>query len=305
MNARILIGLIALPLAIGTLALSGCESGGAGGDSTLTLELTDAPGDDIAKAIVQIDEIYLQSETEGRLVLRDSPITVDLVELRNDTRTLVDAVVVPEGTYAQLRFVISGAAIEVDDGAHAPTWYVTAGDEHLAEGNVTGELKTPSWDASGLKIKLPDQGGLTVDTESRILLVDFDVAQSFQTQTGNGAWVMSPVVDAVDIGLTTTVDIEVRLGAGVILDSTITDLHLELLNADGVRVGLLALADPDDDGVYEVTFLYVDPREGPFSVRLVGPHGDLMPFGFDGAGQGIVGASGATVEVTLTIQGPQ
>ena len=60
-----------------------------------------------------IDEIYLQG-SDGRTVLRDRDTTVNLLTLANDAATLVDEAIVPAGSYEQLRFVISGAYIEVE-----------------------------------------------------------------------------------------------------------------------------------------------------------------------------------------------
>jgi hypothetical protein len=74
-----------------------------------------------------------------------------------------------------------------------------------AEVHVDGRLKMPSFAQSGLKVKLPGDA-LVVQAESRILLVDFDVAQSFGHEAGNsGSWVMHPVVKADDFLLSGTV----------------------------------------------------------------------------------------------------
>ena len=84
----------------------------------LSIRLTDATGD-FKKAVVTIDRVTLQpgnDSTAQAIVLRDTPITTDLLTLANDVATLVDGAVVPAGTYGQLRFVISGAYIEVEIG---------------------------------------------------------------------------------------------------------------------------------------------------------------------------------------------
>ena len=56
---------------------------------------------------------------------------------------------------------------------------------------MTGELQMPSFSSSGLKVSFT--GGLAIDDET-ILLIDFDVAESFGQETGSGKWVLHPVL---------------------------------------------------------------------------------------------------------------
>jgi hypothetical protein len=56
----------------------------------------------------------------------------------------------------------------------------------------------PSLAQSGLKVDLPG-GAIRIEGDQRILLVDFDVAQSLgHVAGGYGRWVMHPVVHATD-----------------------------------------------------------------------------------------------------------
>lgn len=256
------------------------------------LALTDAPGDGIQAAFVVISEIYLQGEG-GRVVLRDAPITVDLLTLANSTRTIVDAEV-PDGVYGELRFVIDGAWVEVEAEGGVEV-YATPGFEAQAGGDIAGELKTPSWSASGLKIKLPD-GRLIVDGAQQILVVDFDVAESFRTETGNGAWVMSPVVAANQLDLTTSIAVSAHLGADVALNSPI---YVELVDREGFSEGRLELVDPDGDGTLQATFVFVDPSEGPFTAQVVTADGLVVTT--SPAVATIEGASGLTVGADLDV----
>src|SRR5690606_35628407 len=99
--------------------------------SRVNLLLTDAPGDVLA-AVVTIEQIYLQgSDAEGeggRIVLRDEAVTTDLLTLVDDTQLLVDDVEVPEGMYGQLRFVISGGYIEVENDDGSTSIYASSTD---------------------------------------------------------------------------------------------------------------------------------------------------------------------------------
>ncbi len=181
-------------LTVALAALAGCGDGaGPGGTTALSLKLTDAPGD-VQHAFVTITEINLTGEG-GKLVLRDEPYTGDLLTLAGTTADLVTDVEVPSGTYSQLRFVISGACIAVENEAGGSDIYTTNGyDSAPCGGPATGELQAPSYAQSGLKVVL-DEGALTLDGPEKILLVDFDVAQSFGHVAGqSGTWVMHPVV---------------------------------------------------------------------------------------------------------------
>jgi hypothetical protein len=139
--------------------------------------------------VVTISEVDLVGES-GVTVLSTTAVTTDLLKLSNDAATLVKDAVVPPGHYTQLRFVITGGYVQVGGEVYAssPTY------EGLPpETTVTGKLQMPSYAQSGLKIDLPS-GGLDLGTAQKIVVVDFDVSQSFGHQAGNsGMWVMHPV----------------------------------------------------------------------------------------------------------------
>lgn len=182
------------------LAGVSCDSPTALQSGKLSLLLTDAPGD-VLKAVVTIDQIYLQpveGSDAGRIVLRDEDVTTDLLTLVDSTQSLIADVVIPAGSYSQLRFVISGAYLEVEgDEAGTTTIFASSpGYAGLPEGAVVGgELQMPSFAQSGLKVQLPGDALVIGDDASVTLVVDFDVAQSFGKAAGaSNRWVMSPVL---------------------------------------------------------------------------------------------------------------
>jgi hypothetical protein len=195
MRSTLPAGLLAVALA----ALAGCGDGaGPGGTTAVSLKLTDAPGD-VQHAYVTITEINLTGE-DGKVVLRDTPYSADLLTLAGTTADLVTDADVPSGTYAELRFVISGACIAVENESGGSDIYTTNGyDPAPCGGPATGTLQAPSYAESGLKVVL-DEGALTIVGPQKILLVDFDVAQSFGHAAGqSGTWVMDPVVTGGEI----------------------------------------------------------------------------------------------------------
>lgn len=205
-----------LPLA--ALAIAACDGGTDSGGSRLTIRLHDAPGD-LAQAWVKIDRIYFQGEgadsLSGRLDLMTTPTGwIDLTTLSGGNfATLVDGVPVPAGSHSQLRFVVCEAYVVTDGGQV----FATRDAELPAGVTATGELHTPSACSSGFKVKLPD-GGITLENESQILSVDFDVSQSFGHQAGNsGRWIMRPVLTATAIGFSGGINGTVAVAQGVAL----------------------------------------------------------------------------------------
>lgn len=183
-------------------ALASCGDGaGPGGTTALSIKLTDAPGD-IEHAFVTIAEIHLLGE-DGRLVLRDTPFTADLLTLAGETADLVTDAEVPSGTYTELRFVIGGACLAVENESGGSDIYTTTDyDSDPCGGAATGALQAPSFAQSGLKVQL-DPNALRLDGAQKILLVDFDVQQSFGRAAGrSGRWVMHPVVTGGEIEAT-------------------------------------------------------------------------------------------------------
>ena len=264
-----------------TIFVSALVGGCVGGSTTrqtgqLTIMLTDAPAAaDIRAAVVTIDKIYLQrddtasgdsgDDANGRVVLRDQPFTTDLLTLSSDVAKLVDNAVVPAGSYSQLRFVMSGAYIEVVSGTSTAI-YATPGYAAVPPGRtVTGELRTPSWNTSGFKVNLPD-GKVDIEGDQRVLVVDFDVGETFDRQLGNGAWMMQPVLHAFDflasgsIVINTDVHAIVRTGP----------LTAELDDAGGHMVAIREVNDADGDGRIPIAFQFLDPRESPFWLTLSG-----------------------------------
>lgn len=166
----------------------------------LNLLLTDAPGD-VLTAMVTIDRIYLQpgeGGDAGRIVLREDDITVDLLTLADATAELISGVDIPVGSYSQLRFVVSGAYLEVETATGSAIYASSPDYEGLpVDAEVDGALIMPSLAQTGIKVTLPGDAIVVGEDDVVTLVVDFDVAQSFGKLAGaSGNWVMHPVVTA-------------------------------------------------------------------------------------------------------------
>jgi predicted small secreted protein len=260
-----------------TLLPAACDGDSGVGTDTgkVSILLTDAAGD-FRSAVVTIAEVSLQGDG-GTTVLMDEEVTTDLLTLANDVATLVEEAPVPAGRYTQLRFLITGGYIEVEDEDGSTRIYASPDYEHVPAGaTVAGTLHMPSYGTSGLKVNLPG-GGINVDGEERVLLVDFDVSQSFGREAGNsGRWVMTPVVKATAFELSGSVVASVQLADTVELPEiggeplTLGAFKARLTNEAG-GVEELDLADADGDGVFEAEFRYLIP--GKFTLELVAPEG--------------------------------
>jgi hypothetical protein len=268
---RLLFLPLAAAIALGTF--SACSESTGVGSGKISILLTDAPGD-VKAAVVTISQIYLQGS--GRVVLRDEPVTVDLLTLSGSTATLVDEAIVPAGTYSQLRFVITDAYIEVENAGGTTSIYASSPNyAGLPSGaQVAGDLQLPSYGQSGLKVDLPG-GAVTIAGDERIILVDFDVAQSFgHVAGGSGRWVMTPVVHAVDFVVTGSITTTLRAAPGVALPMvsghqvTLGEFKAALANDAGSRE-VLPMTDANSDGVYEAVFRFLTPSA--YSLDLVGP----------------------------------
>lgn len=259
-------------VAAAALGLAACDSESAGpaGNTRVSVHLTDAPGD-VLEAVVTIDQIYLQSGSNGRVVLSDDAETVDLVTLNNTTLILVDDVEVPAGQYEELRFVISGGYVRIETATGSEIFASSPDYAGLPAGAVvTGDLQMPSFGSSGLKVNF--DGSIDITGEETALVVDFDVAQSFGHAAGQGKkWVMHPVVKGAQLTEAASVKATLVLGTGVTLP-TLSGTAVTLANfkakLDGEEV---AFTDTDSNGTFEAVFQHVIP--GSYSLTIVGPAG--------------------------------
>ena len=184
-------------LTLGLAALGACGDATGSSRGAVTILLKDAPGD-VKKAVVTIDQIYLQPGTDSgasRVVLRSAPVTGDLLQLRNDIAALVEDAIVPPGTYGQLRFVISGGCLAAED-TNGSTKIFSSSASYAglalctADGGTTGgTLQMPSFAQTGIKVTLPDgffvANGPLVVSPSTNLIVPESADEPFTSDLSN------------------------------------------------------------------------------------------------------------------------
>jgi hypothetical protein len=258
-------------------ALLAACGGGDDRPGSVTLKLTDAAGDFDA-AVVTVERVYLQGG-DGEVELFSGSRTVNLVDLANDSLDLVTEAVVPSGAYHQLRFVISGAYIAVEEGDGATRIYASSPDYPglPAGAQVAGELRMPSFATSGLKVNLLQ--GLEVNGDRKVVLVDFVVAESFGHVAGqSGAWVMHPVVHAGELTLSGGVRVTLApASASVTVPAGVVAVLSYEANVGGAPLTVseeLPLTDPESDGTFAATFRFLFPRT--FQLALRPPEGSAL-----------------------------
>jgi len=262
------------PAAVALLTLTGCgDSLTPSGTTALSVMLKDAPGD-VQAAVVTVSEIDLVG-AHGVQALTQTPATVDLLTLAASAMTLVQDAAVPSGTYTALRFKITGACIRVDNGDQTNSIYATTGyDATPCGGPADGTLQAPSFAESGLKVTMAGDA-LAITGSQKILLVDFNVEQSFGHETGgSGGWVMHPVVTGGDVQSTGSVRASVQLGSGITLPpinniaTTLAQFSSVLVANTSDTIAVVPLTDLDNDGAFTADFNYITPGDYTLSLEL-------------------------------------
>lgn len=230
------------------------------GKGTVMIKLTDAPfpADLVAEANVTIDRITLLSkfaddqeeegeeengemneESEGEMnggeednaaivIEMETPVTYNLLDLSNGTTALLAEMDIPAGIYPEIRMHVTDAGIVLKDGN-------------------TFDLKVPSGDESGLKIKLNPALEMEEGKVVEVLL-DFDVSRSFVLR-GNmkhglenvNGFIFKPVVRGVAQAQLTTGEI-----SGTVKDeaeSVIENASLYLIAGEDTVTSALTSAE--------------------------------------------------------------
>jgi hypothetical protein len=236
-----------------------------GGTARLSVLLTDAPIHYIEAADVDIGAVVLISAGDDPPTVLSEDGTdgpVNLLTLRDAATMLLAEADIEAGTYTQLRLIVESASVTLKDG------YA------FNDGSTQKDLFVPSGAQTGIKLLLgaadggEEDGGLDI-TGDMVLVVDFDVSQSFVIQ-GN------PETPAGIFGMLfkPTVRVVVEDVAGTISGTVSTEL--EDFDVEDVSVsarpegdGETATAVTDEDGAYTLQFL----APGSYWVKLDLPDG--------------------------------
>lgn len=225
-------------LAFGTAACDDEDDNGVAPEDQVSVQvlLTDAPVDYLASASIDIGAVELIPAGDGDPVVLAEDATADFVNLLDLAGTATEQLAeadVDAGDYSQLRMLVDSARVTLAEGLT------------FDDGTNERALMVPSGAETGIKLNLdpadgdPGQGPLTIDEET-ILVLDFDVSQSFvlqgnpETPAGITGVLFTPTIRVVveDIAASIT---------GTVA-TTLPDVDVE---------NLLVTATPTDGGTLE------------------------------------------------------
>jgi hypothetical protein len=290
-----------LPI-LAAVALGACDGSTGTDGARVSIRLVDAPGD-FKEVRVQIADLYLQrsSETDslgGRLPLnRDSLTYYDLLALTNgNAAELVKDATIPAGTYSVLRVRVGEAYVVTRDGKV----YATAGAVLPAGLTRFGTIQLTNGKSSGYRVRFPGEG-LKVESETRVVALDFDVARSFGHVAGrSGQIVLNPQFTVTSVALSGGISGTVTPVAGLVFPAcggAPTDVTHFVATATGPAT---LSAKAGTDGRY--TMPYVTPGSYAMGVAAVGyANGDTLTFAAAPTPASATLASGQTTRVDYSL----
>jgi hypothetical protein len=163
---------------LGTTTFIGCKKDAESskeGTTKVNIRMTDAPGN-FDKINLSVKEIVLVSEDQPYVFAANTGI-FNILNFRIGTANpdiLVASGDMPSGDITEIRLVLN-----------------ETGNTIVVNG-IEQELKTPSAQSSGWKVKLSANPNLVAGV-AYTLLLDFDAAKSI-VSTGNGKYLLKPVV---------------------------------------------------------------------------------------------------------------
>lgn len=244
MKNRTLYSALSAILLSSALIFAACKKENhAGGTTKVEIRMTDAPGDFDAINL-NVKSVVLLSGGKPYTFEVDHGI-FDILDFRIGTSNpdiLVASGDMPAGEITEIRLILhdSGNSIVVD------------GDEQ--------ELKTPSAQSSGWKVKLTENPEL-VPGVTYSLLLDFDAAKSI-VATGNGKYILKPVVRGIAAATSglisgTVLPIaahpEVLVISGTDTVGTMTDLITGKFTVGGLSTGKYTVKVVPVEGYTEAT----------------------------------------------------
>jgi hypothetical protein len=235
------------------------EASGSG-TGTLSLNLTDAPGD-YAAVYITIDEVRIhkgdedgEQDGDGEWITVGNPEqTYDLIELTNGVMENIGIANLETGVYTQLRLLLG-------ETQSFPDEYTPVGPEtdeanyiviETADAYETHALKIPSGFESGIKLvhEVDIVEGLTVE-----LVLDFDAKASVVKAGSSGQYILKPTIKVID-----TEDNFTLTGTVTDIDdstTTIADADVTAQEYDDTSLTLYGATRTDDTGNY---MMYLEP----------------------------------------------
>jgi hypothetical protein len=262
-----------LLLAAGLGACS--DSVGVNGTARVQVLLTDAPIDYIAEAWVDIGAVVLVpagDNDDGLITLSEDGTNgpVNLLELQNAATQILADAEIEAATYAQLRLIVESASVTLTEG------YEFNG------GGTEMDLFVPSGAQTGIKLILragegdEDEDGALEISGDMVLVVDFDVSQSFviqgspDTPAGIFGVLFKPTIRVIveDISGTISGSVSTELADTDVDDLTVTAVPVDEGDLEEFQTQTVTTLT-DADGDYTLQFMV----PGSYWVKVAVPDG--------------------------------
>lgn len=253
---------LAAALLVGVAACNDGTTGVTGDRATIRVLLTDAPSDYVDSAWVDIGAVELvpaDGEDGGIIELTADGTDgyVNLLELQGTATEQLAEHEIDAGTYSQLRLVVDSARVKLIDGYE------------FNDGGDSRTLFVPSGAQTGIKLNLgvadgdeEDTDGIEIEPGEMVLVLDFDVHQSFviqgdpETPAGIFGVIFTPTIRAVvnDVagsiaGTVSAVDDSINVEGLTVTAEPTGDGLLEAYQSE------TATAQTDENGEYTIHFV--------------------------------------------------
>lgn len=257
-------------LALGVAACD--DSTGVEGDASVRVLLTDAPSDYVDSALVDIGAVELISAGEGEpvtLTMDGTDGFVNLLDLQGAATELLADAEIPAGDYAQIRLLVEAASVTLAEGYE------------FEDGSTEKDLFIPSGAQTGIKLNLAgsngegESGPVTMASGETVLVLDFDVNQSFviqgdpEAQAGINDILFTPTLRVVVEDIAASV-------AGTVSAPEGTSVEGLVVTAEPLGDGTFetfqsqtGTAATDENGAYTIHFLV----PGAYTVSVEAPEG--------------------------------
>lgn len=176
-------------LGLGCAVLAGCGGGGSSSSTddatgTLSLDITDAPVDNVSEVWVQFTGVRLKPRDGDAIEFAfDEPLDIDLLSLTGEnSASLLNNETVPAGEYNWIALDVN-AQFDGDFSSHV-----------VVDGGMV-ELQVPSGNQQGLRLV----SGFTVTAnQNSSFIIDWDLRKGLTDPSGQSGMFLRPALRIVD-----------------------------------------------------------------------------------------------------------
>ena len=227
-------------------------------------------GRSITKAMVTIQDVELVNASGASVALFRDSVTIDLLEVQDDIRSLFGDQAIDAGQFTQVRFRLTSAWIESVDEQGATEVFASeqADRSQFSSVQTVDQLQLAGQDSGGFVTVALPQDGIHVQGSASLAL-HFALAESLTVQS-ESVWSFSPRVWIVDQSIFSSVDVQFEASSGDYAEYFSQGFQVVLLDANRRPVCQAALVE-SSSSIFVASFQYIEFYQGPFTAVLVPP----------------------------------